>query len=195
MLLFAYARERLTPVQILPAVLLLVIGAQLGRGWSTVATAAAAATDAAVDAVVATCLVAAFRAWDDVMDRARDRVRHPNRVLVRAASAVPVMSGALILGGIAFVMLQRTHGAASAWMVLAIAGALAAWYGTRGPRSAAGDRILLLKYAVFTLALVGWPAALGARAVAAAAGVYLTACVYEWLHDADSPVFSVGGLR
>ncbi len=157
--------------------------------------AAAAATDAAVDAVVATCLVAAFRAWDDVMDRARDRARHPNRVLVRAASAVPVMSGALILGGMAAVMLQHTHGAASAWMVLAIAGALAAWYGTRGARSAAGDRILLLKYAVFTLALVGWPAALGARAVAAAAGVYLTACVYEWLHDADSLVFSVGGLR
>ncbi len=188
MLLFAYARERLMPVQILPAVLLLVIGVHLGRGWSTVATGAA-------DAAVAICLVAAFRAWDDVMDRERDRARHPSRVLVRAASAVPVLGGALILGGIAAAMLQYTHGAASLWMVLAIAGALAAWYKTRGARSAAGDRILLLKYAVFTLALVGWPAALGARAVAAAAGVYLTACVYEWLHDADSPVFSVGGVR
>ena len=189
MLLFAYARERMMPAHILPAVFTVVIGAQLGSGWSTLPTATA-------DVIVATCLVAAFRAWDDVMDRERDRAQHPNRVLVRAASAAPVVSGAFIVGGFAAIMLRRTHGAASVWMVLAIAGALAVWYGRRGgARSPAGDRILLFKYAVFTLALVGWPAALGARAIVAAAGVYLATCVYEWLHDADSPVFSVGGMR
>jgi hypothetical protein len=72
---------------------------------------------------------------------------------------------------------------------------LAASYATRGARTAARDRILLLKYGVFTLALIGAPAASGVRGILAAAAAFAVACAYEWWHDAESPVFSFGGSR
>jgi hypothetical protein len=83
---------------------------------------------------------------------------------------------------------------ASVWLLIAFSLVLAAWYAVRGPRSAAGDRFLLFKYAIFTVALIG-PASVTPRAAASALGVYLAACMYEWRHDRESPVFSFGGSR
>jgi hypothetical protein len=48
---------------------------------------------------------------------------------------------------------------------------------------------------VFTLALIGIPGAFGVRGLLSAVAAFLAACVYEWMHDAESPVFSFGGSR
>jgi 4-hydroxybenzoate polyprenyltransferase len=133
--------------------------------------------------------VLSFRIWDDVMDVARDRTRHPERIAVRARSTAPLSLAAWCLALAGTGALLRVHGTASAALLAACGGVLATWYNVRTARSAAGDRLLLSKYAFFTLALIG-SASLTPRAVISAFGVYLAACVYEWRHDRDSLVFS-----
>jgi 4-hydroxybenzoate polyprenyltransferase len=187
MLAIDYARERVICGPVLAAVLLVTAGAQVGRGSTG---AAIAVTDLALSL----CFVVSFRIWDDVMDRERDRLRHPERVAVRARSTTSLSLAAwcVAVGGAGGLM--RVHGVASAMLVIVFAAVLATWYAFRGRRSAAGDRILLVKYAAFTLALIG-PAPVTPRAAASALGVYLAACIYEWRHDRESPVFSFGGSR
>jgi 4-hydroxybenzoate polyprenyltransferase len=187
-LLLAYARERLTPGRLLPAGLLVVAATLTGRGWSW---------DAATISGVAAAfgLVIAFRMWDDVMDRERDRSRHPERVVVRAASTTPLIAAAVTVAIGAAILVGVARGLASVGLLAAYSSVLAASYATRGPRSAVREWILLLKYGVFTLALIGLPAALTPRALLSAGAAFAAACIYEWLHDAESPVFSVGGSR
>jgi 4-hydroxybenzoate polyprenyltransferase len=186
-LLLAYARERLTLARLAPAVLLVVFSTLAGRGWS-------GATAAVVDALVTLALVGAFRVWDDLVDRERDRVKHPHRVAVTAPSITPLWIAAGALGVAATVMLGLAHGTASVVLLFVYAGILAGSYVTRGSRTATHDRILLLKYGVFTLVLIGLPAATSARGLIAAAAAFAIACVYEWRHDAESPVFSFGSF-
>lgn len=186
-MLLDYTRERLIRGPVLTAVLLVTAGAQIGRGFSSPALAA-------TDFVVSLCLVIAFRIWDDLMDRERDRVRHPERVVVRARSTASLSLAALAIGVGGAGVLLLTRGPAPVWPLIVFTIVLATWYAVRGARSAAGDRILLFKYAVFTLAVIG-PAWVTPRAAASALGVYLAACLYEWLHDRESPVFSFGGSR
>jgi 4-hydroxybenzoate polyprenyltransferase len=184
----AYARERLAPARLTPAVLLVVVAALSGGGWSGVA---ATATGAA-----AACgLVVAFRIWDDLVDRERDRQAYPDRVLVRAVSTRIFWAAAGATGVAAATLLGLTRGMAPVTLLAAYTAVLAASYAMRGPRSAFSDRILLLKYGVFALAVMGLPAASGKRGLAAAAAAFAAACVYEWWHDAESPVFSFGGSR
>jgi 4-hydroxybenzoate polyprenyltransferase len=187
MMLLEYARERLLRGPVLAAVLLVTAGALVGRGFATAAGVAA-------DLAIALCLVVSFRIWDDVMDRERDRLRHPERVVARTGSTAPLSLAALGFAVSGAGVLFRTRGLAPVWLLIAFSMALATWYAVRGERSAAGDRILLFKYAVFTVALIGpaWPTPRGA---ASALGVYLAACIYEWRHDRESPVFSFGGSR
>lgn len=187
-LVVAYVRERLTPGRVLPAVLLVVLTALTGGGWPG-ATAAVTATAAAFG------LVIAFRIWDDLMDRERDRARHPDRVVVRASSTRPLVVAALIVAiGIA-VLVEWTRGWASLALLAGYTAILAAMYAAGGPRDTVREWILLLKYGVFTLALIGIPAAFTTWGLLSAALAFATACVYEWLHDAESPVFSLGGSR
>jgi len=157
-----------------------------GGGWSGFSALA-------IDALLALALVVAFRIWDDLADRDRDRVKHPDRVVVRASSTAPLRAAGWMLAFGATVALHFTQGRGSArllWVYMAILGMS---YQRRGQRSAAAERILLLKYAVCTLALIGLPAAWTARGLSSAAAAFLAACVYEWWHDAGSPVFSFGG--
>jgi 4-hydroxybenzoate polyprenyltransferase len=187
-LLETYARERLTPGRLLPAVLLVVLTTLIGRGWAggmPIATATAAAFG----------LVIAFRIWDDLIDRERDRARHPERVVVRASSTKPLAAAALIVGLAAAILVELTRGWGSLALLAGYTGILAASYSAGGPRHAAREWILLLKYGVFTLALIGMPAGLTTRGLLSAAAAFAAACVYEWLHDAESPVFSFGGSR
>jgi 4-hydroxybenzoate polyprenyltransferase len=206
-LLVAYARERLTAVKLVPAVLLVVLAALAGRGW-------AGGLEFATDVLLALALVVAFRICDDLVDRERDRTKHPERVIVRASP----LTGLRVVGGIlafgATIALLRTHGDGSAYLIWLYATALGLSYrwrrssaaastvgrttvakATLAGRTAAGDRILLLKYGVFTLALIGFPAGSTPRGLLAAAAAFVAACVYEWWHDAESPVFSFGGSR
>jgi hypothetical protein len=186
-LLLDYGRQRLVRRPVLAAILLVTAGAQIGRGLSSDAAVAS-------DLVISLCLVASFRIWDDVMDRERDGLAHPERVVVRATSIAPlaIASSSVALAGA--IVLLRGPGAGSVLLMIAFAGVLVVWYAVRQARSAAGDRLLLLKYPIFTLALIG-PAPLTPRAAASALGVYLAACIYEWRHDRQSPVFSFGGSR
>lgn len=194
-LLLAYAGERLTPAKLLPAVLLVVVAALAGRGWSGLPVLA-------TDALLALALVVAFRIWDDLVDRDRDRVTHPNRVVVRASSTAPLRAAGWLLAFGATVALHFTQGRGSAGLLWAYMALLATSYARRtlptvasAKVGGAANRILLLKYGVFTLALIGFPAASTARALLAAAAAFFAACVYEWWHDAESPVFSFGGSR
>lgn len=200
-LLLAYARERLTPARLLPAVLLVVVATLAGRGWTGFSTLG-------TDALLALALVVALRIADDLADRDRDRVKHPDRVLVRASAsasastststsstAAPLRAAGWILALGATVALHFTLGRGSAvllWVYMAVLGMS---YRLRGLRGGAAERILLLKYGVFTLALIGLPGALAPRGLLAAAAAFIAACVYEWWHDAESPVFSFGGSR
>jgi len=187
-LLLPYARERLTPGRLLPAGLLVVAATLAGRGWSWDAATAS-------DIAAAFGLVIAFRMWDDVMDRERDRSRHPERVVVRALSTTPFTTAAMGVAAVAVILVGSAHGFASVGILAVYTALLAASYATRGPRSAIREWILLLKYGVFTLALLGLPAALTLRGLLSAAAAFAAACVYEWWHDAESPVFSFGGSR
>jgi len=187
MMLCDYARARLIRRPVLAAVLLVAACANVARGLST-------AIVLAQDFAIALSLVIAFRIWDDVMDREFDRVRHPERLAIAPGSVAALSLAASCLALTGAGALLRVHGIAPVALLIAFTGLLAAWYALRNARTAAGDRILLFKYAIFTLALTG-PAPFTPRAVAVALGVYLTACVYEWRHDPESPVFSVGGSR
>ena len=187
-LLLAYVGERLRPGRLLPAVFLVVLTTLMGRGWPgwmPIATAMVAAFG----------LVIAFRIWDDLMDRERDRARHPERVVVRASSTRPLAVVALILGLTAAILVGLTRGWGALALLAGYTAILAASYAAGGPRHAAREWILLLKYGVFTLALIGIPAGLTTRGLLSAAAAFAAACVYEWLHDAESPVFSLGGSR
>ena len=187
-LLLPYARERLTPGRLLPAGLLVVAATLAGRGWSWDASNAS-------DIAAAFGLVIAFRMWDDVMDRERDRSRHPERVVVRAPSTTPFTTAAIGVAAGAVILVGFAHGFASVGILAGYTAVLGASYATRGSRSAIREWILLLKYGVFTLALIGLPAALTVRGLLSAAAAFAAACVYEWWHDAESPVFSFGGSR
>ena len=128
-LLVAYARERLTPGRVLPAALLVVLATVAGRGWSG---GAALATDA----TIGLALVIAFRIWDDLADRERDRARHPDRVTVRAASIVPLWIAADATAFAATSVLWLARGTASVAFLTTYTIVLAAVYAGRGPRSA-----------------------------------------------------------
>lgn len=197
-LMLAYARERLTPGRLIPAVLLVVIATLAGKGWA----GGAALT---IDSLVALALVVTFRIWDDLMDRERDRTPHPDRVVVRATSTAPLVFVAWVLATGALTTIEDRGGIRSVVLLGLYMAVLAASYALRGlpavgsakvgSRTAAAERILLLKYGVFTLALIGLPEAFGARGLLSAAAAFAAACVYEWWHDAASPVFSFGGSR
>jgi 4-hydroxybenzoate polyprenyltransferase len=184
----AYARERLTPGRLVPAVLLVVAATLAGRGWTGTASLA-------IDALLALALVISFRIVDDLMDREHDRAAHPDRVVVRAPSTDPLAVTSWVFAIVALWTLDDRQGLQSVALLLVYMAILAASYRQRKSRTAATDRILLLKYGVFTLALIGLPAALTPRALGSAAAAFAAACVYEWWHDPESPVFSFGGSR
>jgi hypothetical protein len=178
-LLLSYARERIATVRVGAAVLLAVAGAQSVHSLG----AALLARNLALAAL----LVVSFRIWDDVMDRSRDRERHPERVAVRAGSITPLAAAAFLMWDAAALLTWLVTGLTSVALLLAFTALLAIWYAARGPRSSRGDRLLLAKYAVFTIVLIGVDRAFTVRGASAAATVYLASCVYEWVHDADAP--------
>lgn len=188
MLLVAYARERLTPGRVLPALLLVLAAVVVGSGWP-------GARPFALDAVIALALVVSFRILDDLMDRERDRARHPERVVLRARSTAPLRHTAFVLVIVSLVTLWRIAGPPPVALLVIYTIVLTMAYTWRGPRSAVADRILLLKYGVFALVLMDVAAASSLRGQLAAAAAFVAACAYEWWHDAESPVFDFGGWR
>lgn len=172
-----YARERLlVPRVFMGAVLVCGGGVMLGGAHTFLG-----------NLLLSLALVVQFRLWDDLADRSADAVRHPERVLSRVPSAAPfivltVATGAAILASL------TSRGVASVALLVTVWIVFAAWYGTRGHRTAWRDHLLLLKYPVFAAIVCG-----SGPAVASPAGfliltvLYLAVCLYEAWHDLEAP--------
>ena len=185
-LLLAYARQRLTTGGLGLPVLLVTGGAVLANGSYGVSSLA-------LKAAIAALLVSSFRIWDDVMDRPRDAIAHPDRVTVNAGSVRALVAAAAVAAAIAALLLPRIGDwRFSIGLLASLTLLLAARYRLRAGRSAMTDRVLLLKYPAFALALTSPGALLVWRGVLACVVVYLAACVHEWTHDSASPVSTRG---
>lgn len=182
-----YLAERFSVRLFVP--LALVIGAAASGGTLD-------ATSFALDATVALLLIAQFRSWDDLADRTRDAVSHPERVLVRATSTAPLVafSGALAILNICLAV-QRDASGIAVSVLAALIGTLGAWYSWRSGRTAVGDHLLLSKYPAMVVIVAG-DRVLNASGpvLAAALAIYLGVCAYEVWHDPASPL-SIGGHR
>jgi hypothetical protein len=183
----AYLAERFSPRTFIPLALV-IAGAASGGALS--------GARLGLDAAFALLLLAQFRSWDDLADRGRDALAHPERVVVRATSIAPIVafSGALAILNICLAVDRDASGIAVAVLV-ALIGALGAWYSLRTSRTAAGDHLLLSKYPAMVIVVAG-ERALNApvQILCAALALHLAACLYEVWHDPASPL-SIGGHR
>jgi 4-hydroxybenzoate polyprenyltransferase len=188
-----YWAERFPPSMAAAVPLLLGVAGQAGGSRSVYTFLA--------DVLLAFLLFAQFRILDDLADRPRDARSHPERVLVRTTSVRPIAGVALALGMLTMaVLLVRelspmgpTH-AIAAYLLLIVF--LSAWYAVRRGRTLLGDHLLLVKYPAFVwiiaTAHVGttagrWSTASSGQLALSMVAAYLAACVYEALHDDDSP--------
>ena len=189
----AYLRERFHLRLFGPLAVAIAVGASGAmRDWATLV----------VDSGFALLLLAQFRLWDDLADRARDGVEHPDRVLVRAREVTPAIAfcGALAVLNICIAVWRSG-------MSVALLGGLnlgaGAWYlsaGTKDPahvRSLAGSKdpayvrdhpayvpVLLTKYPVFVFVVAGGRLADAPLPIlASAAALYVVVCAYEAWHD------------
>jgi 4-hydroxybenzoate polyprenyltransferase len=178
----AYLRERFPLLLFGPVCLLLTVAA----AWSA---PGAPVPRLAVVFLFGTVLVVQFRLWDDLEDRARDRVTHPTRVLVNAPEGpFRVLLLFLTLASAALGAEQRAALAAT----LVLNGACWCAYRLARPRiSAHGWRfgVLPLKYPGFVAVMaLSLGDVIAARLAAAAATTYVCASGYELLHDSPARV-------
>ena len=188
-MVLAYLRERFPLTLYVPLALALAASWLPPLGGST----------ALGGSLFALLLLLQFRMWDDLADRHRDAVTHPERVLVRASDVTQIIAlcCALAVLNVCLAVWRDASGIAVA--VLAGLDALfAAWYLARpAGRTVLGDQLLLAKYPAM-VAIVGGSrlATSPVPVLAAAAVIYLGACVYEAWHDRSSPLaryLSIGG--
>jgi hypothetical protein len=172
--LVAYTRERLVIPRVASAVLLVACGAQLVRSggpslfW--------------LDLTRAVLLVAAFRIWDDLADRAHDRDRHPTRVSVGTEAMQPLVASAVVLWTCAAAMTFAVDESAAV-ALLAFTILLGSWYALRPSPSAFNSAVILTKYSLFVAVLIGSRWTLTQKGALAAASVFAAVSVYEWAHD------------
>lgn len=182
-----YLAERFSPRTFVPMAVV-IAGAASGGALS--------GARLGLDAAFALLLLAQFRSWDDLADRGRDAVSHPERVLVRAISTAPIVgfSGALAILNICLAIQRDASGIAVAVLVALIA-ALGAWYSHRTVRTVAGDLLLLSKYPAMVIVVAGERVlSAPAQILCAALALHLAVCLYEVWHDPASPL-SIGGHR
>ena len=140
--------------------------------------------DALSRAVLAALLVASFRIWDDLADRAYDSVHHPTRVLVRSAARGRFWA---LLAGLAVISACALGALAGTLSLSIYAGLiilLAVVY--HGPRQLTRERfirtqLVLLKYPAFVALLTAQ--GFSGRTILAGAVGYLSLSVYEWRND------------
>ena len=178
----AYCSERLAVRRMAPLVILLTAAAQTGRR-STLG-------GFAVDASLAFLLSAEFRVWDDLADRRRDAISHPERLLVRATAIEPILLLGAFLGCAAFSLIGLRS---SSWqpliVLLLLHAAVAACYRVRDARTLAMDQVLLARYPVFVFIISSAGGAVpGFSLGLAMAAAFLALSIYEGLHDSSSPI-------
>lgn len=180
-LLAKYLGQRARPLVFVPLAFLVAETAWLaapGRNRTAAAFALCAAQ--------ALLLVLSLRVWDDVQDRARDAVRHPERMTVRARRTAPFTALSLSLAAMGvFPLLGATVPLARAAILATIGAVLLLWYRTRPAEpSRLSGAVLLAKYPALAIALApGLGEVTPARATAAAGTLYVIACTYEYLED------------
>jgi hypothetical protein len=139
-------------------------------------------------------LLLQFRLWDDLEDRERDRVSHPDRRLARSDPS-PFRLICRVLAIVNLVLVVATGSPTAAGALVGLD--LFFWLAYGQVRSRLSERswrfqILLLKYPVF-VALVA--AAFGPvptwRLLAASGIIYICACAYESLHDRQLPLGAI----
>ncbi len=175
----AYLVERFRPVVFLPAIalqLLLALGA-VGAAPTPARLVPAAA--------LATLLLLQFRLWDDLEDRHRDRVTHPERILV-CASPAPFRRAlaAIGLGNLVLCAAAPSAGALAGLVLLDAAFAAAYRLRTRVSDHVWRFRVLLLKYPIFVGLIAttsGDPRPF--HLALAMALMYAAACGHEAYHD------------
>lgn len=177
-----YVVERLPPRMFVPLAALIALAGRI----DVVPTSASGLL---ADGTVVLLLLAQFRLWDDLADRRRDAVEHPQRVLVRAPSDTMFRVACLILSAVNAATLAIVYESSLALVTfVTLTSGMALWYTTRGPRSLAADHVLLLKYPAFVLIVAaGRHVAHPGLVACSAAAIYLAACVYEAVHDPASP--------
>jgi hypothetical protein len=186
-LLRRYRSERLPLSMLVIVTILLAAAARAVRG-------AADSNSWLADAVIALLLFAQCRILDDLADRRRDGRIHPARVLVRARSIGSIVAAGLVLAACTgLILIGREPSGAALEGYLALVVLLPAWYAVRRGRTLLGDHLLLAKYPAFVWIIAASRA--GATGLASSSGsltlsmlaTYLTACIYEALHDRRSP--------
>ena len=182
-LIASYLRERYRSRLFVPLALLLAITGMFAAGSRVDAPSA-------VIASVITCylLVLAFRVWDDLEDRARDRRDHPERVLARSTSTLPWVVVLAVTFGTAVAIIAT--GAQSVQRILIIAAGTAlilVWYRVRRSLHASplvGMAIIFAKYPL--IAFVAAPPARPTPVVMTAtslAALYVVLGAYELIDD------------
>ena len=144
---------------------------------------------AAIDAAIGWLLLAQFRLWDDIVDRERDRERHPQRVLARTAHIGGYIGvcGALATFN-ALVLRFRERPDVTLPLLAALTLALAVGY-TQPERSRGLGLLRLAKYPVFVLLVaIGRPEGATTAGVSAAIVAFVTAFTYEVWHDPETPL-------
>ena len=180
-MLLRYFRERFPFALFVP--LAAVIAAVVRMGIDSWASFAA-------DAGFAVLLLAQFRLWDDLADRERDRLPHPNRVLVRtdAVTQAVAFCGALGVLNICLAVWRDSSGI-SVSVLTAINAALAIWYLARSSRTAAGEHLLLAKYPAIVIVVAGARILVApVQVLGFAAVLYVCVCAYEAWHDPAGPL-------
>ena len=149
----------------------------------------------AIDCGFALLLLAQFRLWDDLADRARDRVEHPGRVLARNGEGTQVVGlcGALAVLNFCLAVWRDASGIAVG-VLATLTAALGVWYLARTRRSVAGEQLLLAKYPAM-IAIVAGARLLEApvQILSAATALYFIVCAYEAWHDPASPLARLVG--
>jgi hypothetical protein len=151
----------------------------------------------ALQSLGALFLLAQFRIWDDLADRQKDAVTHPQRVLVRSTSPAPVIGLGMGLLAVNVALASQRD---VTWLSLSLLAllhvALGTYYLLREGRTLLSDQLLLAKYPVFVCVLAGERLIAAPFAVVAAAAViYAGASAYEAWHDPVSPLGLLFGGR
>jgi hypothetical protein len=176
----AYWSERFDLERFVPAAALLALAGA--------AAASGGVIEGCIDSILALALLAQFRLWDDLADRERDRPRHPERVLVAAATVTPFVAQTVALAAVNLLAVEFFHGPGAARLLLALNAAAGAYYFLRpAERTTAGDLVLLAKYPALVAVLAGTPAQ-PLRLTVAALVTYAAACAFEAWHDASGPL-------
>lgn len=158
----AWLRERLSLARFGPAALFLVL---IGGApdFSRVPSVG-----------LALLLIAVFRLRDDLADRRRDAIEHPERVLVQARSTRPFAIAVVVGLALASVGVAVEHGFERALAVLGLAAAFELGHRVELP---ARHHWVLLKYPIFALLLAD------SLAPTLAGLCYLAFVVYERIDD------------